>query len=155
MKILVLSDSHGVYRYMEEAVLREQPDQILHLGDRERDAEHLEEVFQEIPLVSVPGNCDFPMPQQPLSRLLEFDGVRVLMTHGHPYGVKSGLLSMELAAREAEADVAVFGHTHRAYCEQLDGLWLMNPGACSGGRPSYGVISIENGQPLCYTLKAD
>ena len=31
MKILVLSDSHGVRRYMEEAIVRERPDQILHL----------------------------------------------------------------------------------------------------------------------------
>ena len=155
MKILVLSDSHGVRRYMEEAILRERPDQILHLGDRSRDAEELETLFPEIPLLSVPGNCDFPLAGQPLVLVREFAGVRVLMTHGHPYGVKSGLLRMELAAREAGADVAVFGHTHRAYCEQLGDLWLMNPGACGGGRPSYGVISIENGSALCYTLDVD
>ena len=77
------------------------------------------------------------------------------MTHGHAYGVKRGLLSMELAAREAGADAAVFGHTHTAYCENSNGIWLMNPGACGGGRSSYGVILIENGSLRCYTAGID
>ena len=34
MNILVLSDSHGNISNMEEAVEREKPDMILHLGDR-------------------------------------------------------------------------------------------------------------------------
>lgn len=33
MNILVLSDSHGNISNMEEAVEREKPDMILHLGD--------------------------------------------------------------------------------------------------------------------------
>ena len=43
MNILVLSDSHGNISNMEEAVEREKPDMILHLGDCWRDAERLAE----------------------------------------------------------------------------------------------------------------
>lgn len=151
MKILILSDSHGMLRYMEEAVERERPDTILHLGDRERDAEELHERFWKIPMLSVPGNCDYPLPDRPLALLREFGSVRVMMTHGHPYRVKSDLLPLELAAREAGADVVVFGHTHQTYCERHNGLWMLNPGACSGGKPGYGIVLVENGTFLCYT----
>ena len=45
MKLLVVSDSHGVLTGMEQAVLREQPDLIYHLGDCVRDADWLRERF--------------------------------------------------------------------------------------------------------------
>lgn len=134
---------------------RESPDYILHLGDRQSDAMRLEQTFPEIPMISVRGNCDIPVPGEQLVLLREFLGVRVLLTHGHVYHVKRGLLQMELAAREAEADVAVFGHTHQAFCSRESGFWLMNPGACGGLRPTYGVIRIEKGTAMCYTERAD
>lgn len=149
MKILVLSDSHGTMCSMENAVERERPDYIIHLGDYQRDARKLEEFYPEIPLISVPGNCDRPLPGEQLTLLREFGGVRVLLTHGHAYGVKSGLLRMELAAREACAQVALFGHTHRAVCEDLGGLWLLNPGASSGPRRTCGIVEISGGAVTC------
>ena len=48
MNILVLSDSHGNISNMEEAVEREKPDMILHLGDCWRDAERLAERYPDI-----------------------------------------------------------------------------------------------------------
>ena len=149
MKILVLSDSHGTLSSMENAVERERPDYIFHLGDCQRDARQLETFYPEIPLLSVPGNCDRPLPDARLTLLREFGGVRILLTHGHAYGVKGGLLRLELAAREAGARVALFGHTHRACCEDLDGLWLLNPGACSGLRRSCGIVEIQDGSIQC------
>lgn len=150
MKVLVLSDSHGIFSSMENAVERERPDYIFHLGDYQRDARKLEEFYPEIPLLSVPGNCDWPLPGKQLTLIREFGGVRVLLTHGHAYGVKSGLLRMELAAREAGVQVALFGHTHCAVCEDLGGLWLMNPGASSGLRRSYGILEIAGGSAVCH-----
>ena len=155
MKILVLSDSHGTMCSMENAVERERPDYIFHLGDYERDARKLAEFYPEIPLLSVPGNCDRPLPGTELALVREFGGVRILMTHGHAYGVKSGLLRMELAAREAGVQVALFGHTHRAVCEELNGLWLMNPGASSGLRRSCGIVEIEGGKVTCRTAEIE
>ncbi len=150
MKILVCSDSHGVQRWMVRAVERERPDRVIHLGDHDRDAARLAERYPELPLISLPGNCDYPLPGTPYTRVVELGGVRFFLTHGHPYRVKSGLLSIELAGREAEAQVVLFGHTHRAYCEEKDGMWLMNPGACGGMRPSYGIVEIENKSAACH-----
>lgn len=153
MKILVLSDSHGVFRYMEQAVMAERPDYMIHLGDKERDAEELSSRFQEIPLISVCGNCDSFSALQPLTKFIRLDGVRFMITHGHLYGVKEGLLRLELAAREGAAEVALFGHTHQAYCEKNDGRWLLNPGACGGsGKVSYGLVLVDNGDIMCYNV---
>ena len=38
------------------------------------------------------------------------------------------------------------------YCEQVDGLWMLNPGSCGGRGATYGVISLENGEVMCYTV---
>ena len=96
MKILVLSDSHGQFSAMEDAVLRERPDYIFHLGDHQRDARKLGKRFPDYPVISVPGNCDLPLPTETLTVRQELGGVSMLLTHGHAYGVKGGLLRMEL-----------------------------------------------------------
>ncbi len=52
-------------------------------------------------------------------------------------------------AVDAEADAALYGHTHCAGCEERSGVVLFNPGALSRvqGRGSYGVVMVENGAP--------
>ena len=97
MNILVLSDSHGNLSNMEEAVERERPQLILHLGDCWRDAERLAERYPNIPMEHVPGNCDC-RPEEPAERLLFLEDKRVLICHGHTYGVKQSLLSAGFAA---------------------------------------------------------
>jgi predicted phosphodiesterase len=53
------------------------------------------------------------------------------------------------AAREQNADVVVFGHTHNALTEYDEGLYIMNPGHCSGYDATYGYIDItEKGEIL-------
>ncbi len=92
MKILVLSDSHGNLTNMEQAVERTNPNLIVHLGDCWRDGERLHEHFPEIPLEQVPGNCDF-RPGEPAEKLLILRDKRILICHGHTYGVKQSLLN--------------------------------------------------------------
>ena len=152
MKILVLSDSHGELSGMETAVEREQPRMILHLGDCWRDAERLAERYPDIPMEHVPGNCDWGSFDQP-ERLLEFEGVRVLMMHGHTRNVKSSPLAAQYAAREWGADVLLFGHTHRPLVDYDGTLYTMNPGAIGDfRRPTYGVVTIENSKAACATF---
>ena len=57
MKILVLSDSHGNVDNMARCVEMVGPRHILHLGDCLRDAEALHDLFPDIPMTTVPGNC--------------------------------------------------------------------------------------------------
>ena len=70
----------------------------MHLGDHLTDAEELSFACQEPDFYYVPGNCDYA-PTVPQSLTLEFDDVRVFMTHGHIYGVKRDLTALAGAAK--------------------------------------------------------
>ena len=148
LNILVFSDSHRNTERMLEIIEQKNPDHVIHLGDHVRDADEIRCRYQLLPVLSVKGNCDFEPDGRELV-LGDFQGVRVLAAHGHRFGVKSSLLRYLYFAKEQQVDVALFGHTHQAYCENEDGLWLMNPGSCSGFRPSYGEINIENNRIVC------
>ena len=155
MKILVFSDSHGNVEHMAEAVERDRPDRIFHLGDVEPDARALRRRFPDIPMDCVPGNCDGRRPDLEEEKLVEAEGRRILLMHGHTRNVKLGMGQAVWAAREAEADVLLFGHTHEAFCTYEQGLWIMNPGTVRGSwaGATYGVITIQGGDLVCYGLK--
>lgn len=149
MKILVLSDSHQIISRMADAVELERPDYVIHLGDCTRDAEDLRRLCPKLPLVCVRGNCDFGSIEEDV-RVAEYDGVRIFMTHGHLYGVKSGLMRCFLAAKEKQAHIALFGHTHCPYCDCEGGIWMVNPGSCGPtAKPTYALIEIQSGIPQC------
>ena len=146
MKILVFSDSHHFLSGMVQAIEEEKPEQVIHLGDLMSDAEELSLRFPQLPVCMVPGNCDGWTTIPPVKRItLQSRGI--LLSHGHLWGVKSGYAMALAQARKAGADILLFGHTHKAYCQQLeDGLWVMNPGA---SRSSYGTILLEQGRISC------
>lgn len=155
MKILVFSDSHGNVTNMRRAVEVEGPNRLLHLGDVVRDASILAAEFPHIPLDYVSGNCDYP-GEGPTQSIIEIEGVRILMMHGHAYHVKLGIGGAVEAARKAQVDVLVFGHTHQPLCTQYDsGLWVMNPGSVRDPwGASYGVIKIHEGKASCYLMES-
>ena len=130
---------------MQQAVWEEQPDRIIHLGDCESDAVRLHAKFPEIPLDGVPGNCDCSI-EEPV-RVLIIEGVQVMICHGHTYHVKMQKYSLECAAREKGAQVALFGHTHMVFSDWHNGVRMYNPGSIGaplmGNPPSYGVLTID------------
>lgn len=130
---------------MEQAVLRESPDHILHLGDHFRDANAIRQKFS-VPLTAVPGNCDRQNSAPILTPKLL--GHRIYMTHGHLHGVKMHYQRILYAALEAEAELLLFGHTHQPECFFERGLWVMNPGAC-GISGTYGVVELTPDQIFC------
>lgn len=131
---------------MLDAIDAHRPDQVIHLGDLQSDAEELTYVYPKLPICMVPGNCD-GWTMDPLKKQITLAGKRILLSHGHLWGVKKGYEAAVADARAVGADILLFGHTHRALCQQLeDGLWMMNPGA---SRASYGLIRIEQGQIHC------
>ena len=103
MKILVFSDSH---RYVEP--LEEKPDQIIHLGDMETDAEELSRRFPTIPVAYIAGNCDSFFGGERY-RLISIRGKKLFITHGHCFGVKMGLDGLINTALTAGADAVLFG----------------------------------------------
>lgn len=145
MTILVLSDSHGSVENMARAVERTSPRMILHLGDCWRDAEQLRLLFPAIPTEQVPGNCDF-RPGEPAERLLFVEDRRILLCHGHTYGVKQSLVSAGFAAQEKAVDLFLFGHTHRPLWDQRGKTTFLNPGSIGSLHPTYAVVRLEAGR---------
>lgn len=146
MKILVLSDSHGNIANMIRAVEREEPHMLLHLGDCWRDGARLHDRFPEIPFEQVPGNCDFRSREE-TEKLLFLGDKRILICHGHTYGVKQSLLSAGLAAEEKQLDLFLFGHTHKPLVDMRGRTLFLNPGSIGDySRPTYGTVILENGK---------
>ncbi len=144
MKAIIFSDSHKSFGAMLRAMEKEAPvDWIIHAGDVHRDVEDLEIMYPRIPLAYVLGNNDFFVHDVPHDRLFELGGIKIFLTHGHNYGVKYSLAKLLKKADEADADIAIFGHTHRAHCEKCGKVTLFNPGAATR---SYGVLEINNGE---------
>lgn len=137
---LIFSDVHGDKDSLQKLKnLAEQADGVFFAGDGYSAVKKL--TAKE--LYAVGGNCDiFGSPEL----VTEIEGVKILLSHGHRYGVKSSLLSLTLRAKELGCDLAIFGHTHQPFCSIENGVFLLNPGASSGwGRKTYAVLTLDNG----------
>jgi putative phosphoesterase len=147
MRILVVSDTLGDLRTLLQ-IVKSQPtaEIIIHCGDGNEEAQYIKDSYRDKMVVAVKGNCDW-MCDAPSKEIIKVLGKKIFITHGHLYNAKFGLYNMVCAAREEEADVLLFGHTHNAMTEYDDGLYMMNPGTCRGYGASYGYIDItEKGE---------
>lgn len=147
MKILVLSDSHASLTFMRQAIEKCKPNQVIHLGDHYDDGKTIAEQYPHILFHQVPGNCDRYRCQfgAPDVMYYPIDGVMFFMTHGHRHFVKSNIYGLIADARKHNAQIALYGHTHKADCHrEEDGLWVLNPGTCGMGERTVGLIETEN-----------
>lgn len=141
--IVVISDSHNRLPKTEKFLsILDEADYIFFLGDGGRDIDFLTGAYRS-KLHYVYGNCDFRSGRR--EELVEIDGVKFFLTHGHDYGVKSGLLNLDLSAKEKGADCALFGHTHRPIIEKSGLLTLINPGSI-GYDDNYCYMSVYQGR---------
>lgn len=146
MKIAVFSDTHKHINGVLRTIVREHPDLILHLGDHYADAQRIHEQFPEIPMEAVPGNCDYA-PSLDETKLLEYEGFRLMITHGHRYSVKYQLDSLLNAAYFQQANLVLFGHTHRALHTVVEGIHLINPGSAGlSTPPTWAKIILQQGE---------
>ena len=146
MKLLVFSDSHGRTVNLYSAIENEIPDGVIHLGDYTDDVQELRRDYPCLPIYAVRGNNDFDA-EFPSFMVMTLGGVKTYLTHGHRervYGMSAGQLPAR--AKENGCILAMFGHTHRLFLEQINGVMVFNPGSISlprGGRKSYGRLFIE------------
>ena len=150
MKVAVFSDTHMNTAKMLEAVRKESPDVMIHLGDLERDTECLRQEFPSIPLYNVCGNCDFSRTA-PEKAVIPLGPVKAFITHGHLYNVDWNTDSLVYAAMEEGCSIAMFGHTHQAVNGELGSVKLLNPGTAGKGlKLTYAMVDIfENGGIAC------
>ena len=142
MRILVVSDTHGDFYSFKKAVENERSaDIIIHCGDSKDELEEIKMCFPNKAIIAVKGNCDFGSTL-PLEETRVIENKKLFITHGHLYNVKMSLYPICCKARQENADIVVFGHTHNALCEYDDGLYIINPGSLSGSYASYAYIDI-------------
>ena len=153
-RVIALSDSHG-----DKAALRAAVEQALRvgpvyaaafLGDGLSDFAAVQPLLMEAGALchAVRGNNDWGSREE-LAVSFLVNGVRFYACHGHEWHVKYGLDRLYYAAMECQAQVALYGHTHRPQIDLERGMYLINPGAvCDrfGGGVAYADIRVaDNG----------
>ncbi len=146
MKILVISDIHGLVSFAEKMIETEKPDEVIFLGDGYRDIKNSASFYKNVRFHYVGGNCDYYC--EDAEQFITLGGKNIFFTHGHHYNVKMEkemhYITLRAHAKALGADIVLFGHTHMPDLEYMDGMILMNPGAVMAYR--YGVIEITDGQ---------
>ena len=136
-----MSDTHGNYHAARKAIEifeDEKAGHIIHCGDVGG-----EEVFNELvghPITFVWGNTDsagdgllaylramgFQLPNGVPAKV-ELDGRKFAVFHGHEPQFRS--------CKALDVDYVLYGHTHEADIEVLDGKCFVNPGALFRANP--------------------
>jgi putative phosphoesterase len=145
MRLGVLSDTHN--RLPGEVLdLFAGVDHIFHAGDI-GSHDILTALEAVAPVTAVWGNTDgFGIRHRvPEVATVNLGGKRIVILHGHRHGTPSpGLLRPD----HPLADIVIYGHTHRAAEDWIEGALYLNPGSAGaprdGNAASIAILTIEN-----------
>ncbi|MGN0287936.1 MAG: YfcE family phosphodiesterase [Atopobiaceae bacterium] len=178
LRLFVCSDIHKQLDHFTQALAQEtsegRVDAVLIAGDLQLSREDLVALQIGQPIYLVHGNNDAPLaPSNPADELvLDITGDRIasvqavkygasipprpegaehriLMTHGHEYHAPR-LQNLRARAAEAQADIVVYGHTHRYQVDAAgpSEALVLNPGTLmpkpDSGRCTYMVLEIQS-----------
>ncbi|MGT2895737.1 metallophosphoesterase [Streptococcus entericus] len=146
LKLVVMSDSHGD-RAVVEAIKEHyqgKVDAIFHNGDSELPS--TDKIWSGIQVVQ--GNCDY---DEGYSQHLvtSLPHLTIAQTHGHLYAINFMWDKLIYFAQEAQADICLYGHLHRAAAWQEGKTVFVNPGSVSQPRGEvqeklYAVIEADD-----------
>jgi putative phosphoesterase len=146
MVVGLIADTHGLVRQGIAGAF-DGVDLILHAGDV--GGRGVLAALAAIARVeAVYGNVDDPHdPMLARARRVAVGGITIHVSHGNELGRPTPELAL---ARYHDADVVVFGHTHRAcIARAADGRLAVNPGAAGPRRfdlqPSVARLTIDGG----------
>lgn len=154
MRIGVISDTHKENYYIQKAINKIlKVDIMIHLGDNVEDVKEIRKLYKGN-IVNVKGNCDLS-GETPSEKLIICDEKRILLTHGHKFGVKDSIFKLRYKALETEADIVLYGHTHVSKIDFEDGIFFVNPGSTTyprNGLNSVAIIDINEKGIVPYIL---
>jgi uncharacterized protein len=147
MRIGVLSDTHGklrpqVFTRFSDVEL------IVHAGDIGPPG-ILDDLGALAPVIAVWGNTDDFAIRHLVPEIAdqEVAGARVVVLHGHQHGSPTPAL---LLAAHADADLIVYGHTHRQLVQRHGRTLLLNPGSAGAERfglpASVAIVTLAGGR---------
>lgn len=169
MQVAFVSDSHGSlddFKIFMDQV--KDADKIVHLGDvlyhgprnplpgGYNPKELAEIIKNDDRFVILKGNCDSEVDQtvteKPINEsemLIGIDHNTFYFHHGHRFSEEE----MVEKAKDYEANVVVYGHSHKKVLKNIDGILVVNPGSLTlpkDGSKSYGLY--DNGVMKLYNL---
>ena len=136
MKVGVISDTHGLLREEVLEILRG-CDCILHGGDINNRGV-LDTLEQIAPVYAVRGNNDKEWAVHlPHDLTVQMEGLKIFMVHN----------KKEIQNLPPDADIVIFGHSHKYFEQLIDGKLWLNPGSCGkrrfGQEISFVVLTID------------
>jgi phosphoesterase, MJ0936 family len=170
MRIGVMSDTHGGLKSWREIIsgVFFDVDLILHAGDifyhgirnpqpEGYDTANLAQAINDLkkPLVACKGNCDsevdqvvVDIPIQSPYALCHFNGLNILLHHGHVLGDEEVLR----LTSHWNYGVSISGHTHVTRLEQKNQVVFLNPGSHSlpkgDGIPTVALIETKGAKAM-------
>ena len=147
MRILIVSDTHGYHRNLDLALESAGAvEMYIHLGDVEGGEEYINAVVTCEKHI-VRGNNDF-FSELPKEDEFYIGAKKVFITHGHTYCVSLDPQQVKEEGRARNADIVMFGHTHRPYLEQDPDITVLNPGSLSfprqeGRKGSFMIMELK------------
>lgn len=156
MKILIVSDTHGRNHYLLRTLEKVSPiDLLIHLGDFEGGEEYIQSITP-CPVEMVSGNNDF-FNGLPREKIIQIGSYTVMLTHGHRYGVNYNTSNIREAAKQNNANIVLFGHTHVPMIDLKESIWAVNPGSLALPRqrdrlPTYIIMEIDAKGKVHFTL---
>jgi hypothetical protein len=149
VRLGIISDTHNLLR-REVFDVFAKVDHILHAGDI-GEPDILDALEAIAPVTAVYGNTDGweVRNRVPQVAKLRLDGFDIVVTHGDQLGSPT---PEKLNAAFPDAEIIVFGHTHRPLLTVVDlVVTVMNPGGAGPPRfgvpPSVGIKELEAGSP--------
>ncbi|MBQ8281758.1 MAG: metallophosphoesterase [Lachnospiraceae bacterium] len=157
MKILIVSDTHGnIYPLKKVLEVEKDFDMFIHCGDVGVDVTEIYSLI-DCPCHIIAGNNDF-FSGLPREDIFSIGNNKVLVTHGHNYGVYLSYDRLYYLAVENGFNIVMFGHTHAPHIECSNGVWLINPGSISLPRTAdrkmtYIIMDIDDLGAVNFELK--
>lgn len=147
MRVLIVSDTHGRHGGLDRALQEAGDiDVLIHLGDVEGGETYIDAVV-DCEKHIIRGNNDF-FSDLPREEEFLISGHKVFITHGHAYYVSLDPEYIREEGKARGAEIVMFGHTHRPYFEDENGIIVLNPGSLSfprqeGRKGSYMILETD------------
>lgn len=146
MKILVTSDTHGLYDDISNYIIEHNDiDLLIHAGDYTEDAKYIS-YETGVRYVAVRGNNDYFDNISKNQEILDIKNNKILILHGHNDMVNYSYDKILVKAKKLDCNILIYGHTHMYVNESKDGILVLNPGSprlARDGKPGFLVLEIK------------